>query len=64
MGRGNKTRCTPTLKEVTPTRVMLREFKILNPGESINQRKYYQIWPRLVVGSPMHNMEGKFMECT
>ena len=28
----------PTLKEGTPTRVMLRDLTILNPGESRNQR--------------------------
>ena len=53
---------TPTLNEGTPTRVMLRESTILNPGESINERIRLPDMSKIGIGSPRTKRKGNLME--
>ena len=54
---------TSKQKEGTPTRVMLGNLKILNPGESINQRITLQDMAKIGIGAPMTRLKVSLIEC-
>ena len=57
-------RPTPTLNEGTPTRVMLRELTISNPGVSINQGEILPEVSKIFGGAPITRRKVNLMECT
>ena len=56
-------RPAPTLNEGTPTRVMLRDSKISNPGESRNKRTRLPEMPNIGIGAPGTRGKGNLTEC-
>ena len=54
----------PKLKEGSPTRVILRDLKIFNPVESINQRKRLPEMDKIGGDVPSTKWKGNSMECT
>ena len=55
---------SPTLKEGTPTRVLLRKLTILNTGESKNLRIILPEMARIGIGVPIKIWKGNLIECT
>ena len=54
----------PTLNWGTPTRVMMRDLTIFNPGDSRNQRKILPDMDNTCGGAPSTRCRVNFMECT
>ena len=57
-----ESRPAPKIKEGAPTRVMLRELTILNPGESRNQKKILPDMDKIGGDAPMTRWKVNLME--